>query len=595
MRNKTVICLVLFVCIIFSINTASAKPLQLIYDGAVHQYPWDILSLKINGETVQTDIPPIVFGERALVPARAVFEKVGAIVSWDGSAGKVSVAYNNTSMEFKINDANAKINDIPVKLEVPAKIINDRTMLPVRFVGEQLDMLVGWLPNDRMITLDKNRTGGDNGSSAGNPSDPADPSDNVSRGDYDRDNQDFGISLTPRTSGDEVEIKIAKYSGYNISRLSDPDRIIIDIPGYNQALASQKLAISSSSVKSVRYAKYDSNTIRVVVDTVGQMDFSAEEKSGVLAVNIRKTPYSNIYYHNNQDGGAYFTIPKASLTDSGAQGRLYRESYDAASNKYTVIFPSRLADLAVSGVMNINDDTMNSASIAVNPATNETSITLISKKPETYGVSTKNESDGTVSTIIRPVAKGPDISNKLVIIDPGHGGSETGAVKAGIYEKNLNLDISKRVNALLKARKVKTYMLREDDSSVGLRDRPDIANDMNAALFLSIHNNANNTYSRGTETLYRPGDPEDGRFTSKRFAQIVHEKLINKLGMVDRGIVPRPNLVVLKYTTMPAVLAEIGFLDNAEDRAYLLRDDFRQKAAEALSDAVIQALTELSE
>jgi len=112
----------------------------LSYDGAVHEYIGNICSLKVNGELISTDIPPVILNSRSLVPARAVFEKLGASVGWDKVKKKVSVLLNNINIELKINDKNAVVNNKKVELDVPAKIINDRTMIPVRFVGEQLNM-----------------------------------------------------------------------------------------------------------------------------------------------------------------------------------------------------------------------------------------------------------------------------------------------------------------------------------------------------------------------------------------------------------------------------------------------------------------------
>ena len=99
---------------------------------------------------------------------------------------------------------------------------------------------------------------------------------------------------------------------------------------------------------------------------------------------------------------------------------------------------------------------------------------------------------------------------KLVVIDPGHGGDEVGSEakqdgRTIAQEKDINLAISLKLNALLKQAGVKTYMTREDDSTVGLFDRPEIANNLNADLFVSVHSNSfTSPDAYGTETLYYP-------------------------------------------------------------------------------------------
>jgi N-acetylmuramoyl-L-alanine amidase len=133
--------------------------------------------------------------------------------------------------------------------------------------------------------------------------------------------------------------------------------------------------------------------------------------------------------------------------------------------------------------------------------------------------------------------------------------------------------------------------MRDDDSYVGLYERAYIANDLNASLFLCVHNNAYDSSAHGTETLYTPNSTTS--FSSYRFAQIIQEEMVNTLGTYDRGLDSRPGLVVLKATKMPAALAEVAFITNTADRNKLISNAFKQKAAEALCESVIRALGEL--
>ena len=88
------------------------------------------------------------------MPARAIFEKLGATVSWDSTTQKVAVSLNGKNIALIINSDNAVVDNKTVKLDVPAKIINNRTMFPMRFVGEELGMKVDWLPEKSLITID---------------------------------------------------------------------------------------------------------------------------------------------------------------------------------------------------------------------------------------------------------------------------------------------------------------------------------------------------------------------------------------------------------------------------------------------------------
>jgi N-acetylmuramoyl-L-alanine amidase len=179
-----------------------------------------------------------------------------------------------------------------------------------------------------------------------------------------------------------------------------------------------------------------------------------------------------------------------------------------------------------------------------------------------------------------------------VAIDAGHGGYTPGATYGSIEEKDLNLDIAQRLDKYLEAKRIKTYMLREDDSYLNNYERAYIANALGASLFISVHNNAlDDPGYGGTMTLYYPGGA--AKLSGKTFAQYVQNKLLYRLKTKDRKVIDRPNLIVLKATKMPSIIAEIAYMTNKTDRNNLLNSGFRGKAALALSEGVIQALDKL--
>ncbi|WP_265443489.1 N-acetylmuramoyl-L-alanine amidase [Acetivibrio straminisolvens] len=181
-----------------------------------------------------------------------------------------------------------------------------------------------------------------------------------------------------------------------------------------------------------------------------------------------------------------------------------------------------------------------------------------------------------------------------VVIDAGHGGSQSGAVYGGVKEKDLNLDIAKRLNALLKAEGIKTYMTRENDATVSLYARSALANNVGADLLVSVHNNAGNSKTSGSMTLYHPdSSKKKGNLTAYEFAQIVQKNLNKTLKSKDMGVIQRPNLAVLRTSNMPAVIAEIGYMTNSSELAKLKTDSYKQQAAEALRNAVLESLEKM--
>lgn len=168
-----------------------------------------------------------------------------------------------------------------------------------------------------------------------------------------------------------------------------------------------------------------------------------------------------------------------------------------------------------------------------------------------------------------------------IVIDPGHGGKDPGATGvSGAYEKAFNLSLAGRVAALLEEDPMfEPLLTRTDDQFIELEERGAIANDWNADAFISIHGN---TYTdpmvSGTETLYRNQD-------SIPLAQAVQTHLAKGIGLRDRGV-KEEQLKVLGTPRMPAVLVEVGYLTNAEDERFLLRDEGQDLAAQAIVDGL---------
>ncbi|MCX7923936.1 MAG: N-acetylmuramoyl-L-alanine amidase [Clostridia bacterium] len=192
------------------------------------------------------------------------------------------------------------------------------------------------------------------------------------------------------------------------------------------------------------------------------------------------------------------------------------------------------------------------------------------------------------------VSRGEKERDFIVVIDAGHGGKETGALYGGIAEKDLNLDMALRLNKLLKDEGIRTYMTRDDDTTLSLYARSALANNVNADLLVSIHNNAGHSKTTGSMTLYYPSsDKSKGKLTPWRFATIVQNELTEGLNVNDLGIISRPNLAVLRTANMPAVIAEVGYMTNKGELEKLSAPSYRQKSAEALKEAILTALKEI--
>ncbi len=180
---------------------------------------------------------------------------------------------------------------------------------------------------------------------------------------------------------------------------------------------------------------------------------------------------------------------------------------------------------------------------------------------------------------------------KLIVLDAGHGGQDPGALGRQLKEKDVNLMITLQVGKLLEQQGIKVEYTRNDDSYVGLEERSNIANKLNATLFVSIHNNANILSApRGTETYYyAPLDntglhiQRDERF---RLAQLLQTQLVEKLQTQNRGV-KEGNLAILRNTMMPSALVEVAFISNPNEEALLKTNDFKNRAAEAIANGIL--------
>lgn len=161
-----------------------------------------------------------------------------------------------------------------------------------------------------------------------------------------------------------------------------------------------------------------------------------------------------------------------------------------------------------------------------------------------------------------------------VVIDAGHGGKDPGAEGASEREeKEFTLEISKKVEKLLQNEpQITPIMTRTEDRYLSLNDRAEFANALGADLFISLHGNTYETPISGTETYY-------WHDYSAAFAEVMHEHVIQGTRLPDRNVRKEP-FRVLKETTMPAVLLELGYLSNPADEKIMLTEEFQDRVAQ---------------
>ena len=178
-------------------------------------------------------------------------------------------------------------------------------------------------------------------------------------------------------------------------------------------------------------------------------------------------------------------------------------------------------------------------------------------------------------------------SRPLVIIDPGHGGSDVGATRNGIYEKDIVLAMSKRLGRILQQMGYSVMYTRTEDIELDLEPRVQIAENARARVFVSIHVNsldAKASQVSGVETYHAPNAS-----LGKSLAQLVHQQIVASTGANDRGVRSARFHVILR-TSMPAILVETGFITNPSEASRLVNSSYQERMADAIAKGIDQFL-----
>ncbi|MFZ3172086.1 MAG: N-acetylmuramoyl-L-alanine amidase [Carboxydocellales bacterium] len=182
-----------------------------------------------------------------------------------------------------------------------------------------------------------------------------------------------------------------------------------------------------------------------------------------------------------------------------------------------------------------------------------------------------------------------------ILIDPGHGGADPGAVdgvnpkegdKLYTEEEDINLAVGLLLHNDLVAQGARSTMTRSSDWYPSLQQRTDMARKFGANTFISIHANSATPKASGIETLYHPGN-----LSGKRLAELVQQELIRATKAPNRGTKPRTDLAVLNGTnkySIPGVLVELGFISNPGEEVKLNTKQYQQVIADAIVRAMVR-------
>ncbi|SHK63530.1 N-acetylmuramoyl-L-alanine amidase family protein [Tepidibacter formicigenes] len=197
-----------------------------------------------------------------------------------------------------------------------------------------------------------------------------------------------------------------------------------------------------------------------------------------------------------------------------------------------------------------------------------------------------------------------------VVIDPGHGGIDPGTSYNKLLEKDINLDVSLRIKKVLENKITNVIMTREGDVSLenkstlnssrykkDLHARKNIIDKNKADLFISIHTNSNPDYiaDRGVMIFYYKNSSKS-KYLAKKLAKSIDENVYKKFlkSNIKTRVLPQ-NFYVLRETTSPGVLIEIGFITNSYDRKLLKSKEYKKQIAMAIRNGILDYINELDD
>ncbi|SHK43999.1 N-acetylmuramoyl-L-alanine amidase family protein [Desulforamulus aeronauticus] len=441
-------------------------------------------ALVINDKVVKTDVSPQIIDGRMMIPLRVVSESLGAKVNWLNQEKTVTIEANQKTLKLKVNTKIAYVNDQSLTIDAPPKLIQNRTFVPLRFIGENLDSDVIW-DQEKYQAIIKAREEKIDNSYLPTPNEENTNSEEPSSEEPNPENQVQNPRVLTKAEYQENEdqtiINLWVESGqHKVTELTNPDRLVIDLSDTSKGVDGEA-TVNTKHVSTMRVGQFTPTTTRVVLELKGKVSYQLNQSANLLNVVL---------------------VPKTTSDNSSSQ----------------------------------------------------------------------QPGEGYVHRVIN--------DNNIIVVDAGHGGKDSGGVGiSGRYEKDITLPTALKLKTALESRGFQVEMTRSDDTFLELMDIVNITNRVNPFAFVSIHaNKAGNPSVTGVETYTFYG-------TDHTLADLVQSSIISKTQQVDRKV-KEAGFVVIKYTQVPSILVETGFISNQGEEDFLFDPNNQTQIAEAIAEGV---------
>jgi N-acetylmuramoyl-L-alanine amidase len=338
------------------------------------------------------------------------------------------------------------------------------------------------------------------------------------------------------------------------------------------AVAGSKYILQYSTV-----SMPDRTRLTLVLNAGYQCNYIEKDNKFTLTLESENTPVVI-------DKSEYeLIIPKPATVTSS----MISDTDHYLSNYFVILLQGDYTSVLNSDMITNQASNVSKIAVTLNSSGN-TEIKISTSKLQGYLIASDNEN------IYVNVGNPRDIYKNIVVLDPGHGGSATGAIHNGVYEKNLNLEILYTIGQKYfnqDTTTLKVYYTRTSDADISLMDRANFASKVGADLFVSLHMNAasNAPSASGSEVFYSKlnNSANSSGLTSKIMAGIILNNLYPAIGTGTRGV-KEEALVVDKYNTVPAVLIELGFITNSSDFSIITDEAKQELAVSSIYNSLLQ-------
>lgn len=406
---------------------------------------------------------------------------------------------------------------------------------------------------------------------------------NVSKPRYDIKLSDDGLSLMIIVYYNYIEKLDINYEnssdGVSIDTLypatmdvnTDDEHVYIDMPYTVNSIGDLDYPIADGyCVKGVSATKKDSTTTRITITRAKNSTFYRSQSGNNMLFTF--------LFHDSETGESM----KINLPDGVDYAEVTTEDL-YLKKQFKIIIPGDHVSYYNSNPVQNFSSVVTGTKVSLNSSGN-TEILVSTLVIQGFRLTNKD------SYISVEIDDPQYIYDKIVVLDPGHGGSDPGTIHNGVYEKTVTYNILyKYAKDIFNAEDsdIKAYWTRTSDTFVSLYDRAAFAEEVGADLFVSLHMNSATPSANGTETYYSTvnNKTQASGLNSAKLANIFQNGIVNTFKFNNRKV-KTANYVVIKQNTVPAILVELGFMSNSSDFTKLTNTTNQKKYAQKFYDLV---------